>query len=299
MNYWGVVVNNRNGLTSAAVLVISAVFVSLAGVSSTVPHQQSQATLSAQHRQLGTVAAMESIATTRIIQAGRALVAANITLSASDGHTLADSTRGTLSDLIVTTDAALERASVQLAKFSAAASTEAGALRASRAKSFATTGIPASKPLATVTAKLTAAGTAVLGSEAALTAQLQAQAQAQAAAAAAAAAAARYYHRAVWTSGFQAQLDDCRGAVNLSPTYHVAVIGEKWQCGGSRFPRAGSLVILTGVISGTYRVGPVVAVLNAYVDRASDIPRGYELLYQTCRNGDAHTEIFTQLTRVG
>jgi hypothetical protein len=103
----------------------------------------------------------------------------------------------------------------------------------------------------------------------------------------------------VWTSGFQAQLDACRGAVNLTGSYGVATIGEKWNCGGSRFPAAGSIVKLTGVISGTFRVGGVVAVLSAYSNSTRDIPRGYQLLFQTCRGNNAHTETFTALTRVG
>jgi hypothetical protein len=103
----------------------------------------------------------------------------------------------------------------------------------------------------------------------------------------------------VWTSGFQAQLDACHGAVNLSGAYGVPTIGEKWGCGGARFPGAGSIITLTGVISGTFRVGGVVAVLNAYVDSPRNIPRGYQLLFQTCRGNDAHTETFTALTRVG
>jgi hypothetical protein len=107
------------------------------------------------------------------------------------------------------------------------------------------------------------------------------------------------YHETVWTSGFQAQINACRGAVNVTAHYHVAVIAEAWQCGGSRFPHAGALVMLSGVFHGLYRVGPVVAVLNAYVDKTSDIPRGYPLLYQTCRYGNAHTETFTELTPVG
>lgn len=106
------------------------------------------------------------------------------------------------------------------------------------------------------------------------------------------------YHETVWTSGFQAQINACRGAVNVSAHYHVTVIAEAWQCGGSRFPRAGTLVMLSGVFHGLYRVGPVVAVLNAYVDKTSKIPRGYPLLYQTCRYGNAHTETFTELVPV-
>jgi len=103
----------------------------------------------------------------------------------------------------------------------------------------------------------------------------------------------------VWTSGFQAQLNACRGAVDLTGAYRVPTIGEKWTCGGARFPRAGSLVRLTGLHAGLYRVGPVVAMLNAYTQNSGAIPRGYALLFQTCVNDNAHTESFTALTRVG
>jgi hypothetical protein len=103
----------------------------------------------------------------------------------------------------------------------------------------------------------------------------------------------------VWTRGFQSQLNACRGAVDLTGAYGVATIGEKWTCGGARFPRAGSLVRLTGLHAGLYRVGPVVAMLNAYTDNSGDIPRGHGLLFQTCINDNPRTEAFTALTRVG
>ena len=103
----------------------------------------------------------------------------------------------------------------------------------------------------------------------------------------------------VWTSGFQAQLNACRGAVDLTGAYGVATIGEKWTCGGASFPRAGSLVRLTGLHAGLYRVGGVVAILNAYRDNSADIPRGHGLLFQTCIGDNPRTESFTALTRVG
>jgi hypothetical protein len=107
------------------------------------------------------------------------------------------------------------------------------------------------------------------------------------------------YTENVWASGFQAQLDACRGGVNLSAAYGVATIGEVWGCGGSRFPKAGAEVQLTGTMRGLYRVGPVVAIVNAHTGSPSDIPRGYALLYQTCLNGNASTETFTELTPIG
>ena len=102
----------------------------------------------------------------------------------------------------------------------------------------------------------------------------------------------------VWAAGFQSELNACRGSVILSAEYGVPTIGEKWGCGGSQFPQQGAYVRLTGKLSGIYRVGPVRAVLDASVNTSLDVPRGYDLLYQTCRNGNFHTETFTQLTRV-
>lgn len=107
------------------------------------------------------------------------------------------------------------------------------------------------------------------------------------------------FNKYVWTSGFQAELDACNGAVDLTGTYGVDVIGEHWSCGGSRFPGAGTVITLSGTRSGTYRVGHVAAVLNASTDGRGDIPRGYDLLFQTCINGSDATMSFTVLTRVG
>ena len=107
------------------------------------------------------------------------------------------------------------------------------------------------------------------------------------------------FNKYVWTSGWQAQIDACRGAVDITGHYGVAVIAEHWSCGGSSFPRAGTVITLSGVRSGTYRVGSVVAVLNANRQGTSNIPRGYGLLYQTCINGSNATMSFTVLTRIG
>jgi hypothetical protein len=117
--------------------------------------------------------------------------------------------------------------------------------------------------------------------------------------AASAAPAPVVHNEYVWTTGFQAELDACKGSVNMAPSFGTGVIGEHWSCGGSSFPKAeGATVVLSGVLSGTFRVGPVVAVLNKHVDRIEDVPQGYELLYQTCINGDNTRMSFTQLIRV-
>jgi hypothetical protein len=104
----------------------------------------------------------------------------------------------------------------------------------------------------------------------------------------------------VWATGFQHELDACKGSVDMAPSFGVAVIGEHWSCGGREFPTAeGTLVTLTGVLSGTYRVGPVVAVLSQRTNTTSDVPGGYDLLYQTCQGGDNSRMSFTALQRVG
>jgi hypothetical protein len=103
----------------------------------------------------------------------------------------------------------------------------------------------------------------------------------------------------VWATGFQHELDACKGSVDMAPSFGVAVIGEHWSCGGSEFPTAeGTLVTLTGVLSGTYRVGPVVAVLSQRTNTTSDVPGGYDLLYQTCQGGDNSRMSFTALQRI-
>ena len=107
------------------------------------------------------------------------------------------------------------------------------------------------------------------------------------------------FNKYVWASGFQTELDACKGAVDLTGSYGVNVIGEHWSCGGSRFPGAGTTITLSGTRSGTYLVGHVAAVLNAGTDGRGDIPRGYDLLFQTCINGSDATMSFTVLTRVG
>ena len=116
---------------------------------------------------------------------------------------------------------------------------------------------------------------------------------------AAGAAGAATLDKHVWTSGFQNEIDACNGAVDVTARYGVAVIAEHWSCGGSGFPASGSVISLTGIRSGSYLVGGVAAVLNAHTQGTSDVPRGYDLLYQTCINGSDSAMSFTVLTRVG
>lgn len=107
------------------------------------------------------------------------------------------------------------------------------------------------------------------------------------------------FSKLVWTAGWQNEIDACQGAVDIGAHYAVPVIAEHWSCGGSRFPREGSTITLTGITSGVYRVGSVAAVLNVATDTANDVPRGFDLLYQTCINGSSATMSFTELTRIG
>jgi hypothetical protein len=104
----------------------------------------------------------------------------------------------------------------------------------------------------------------------------------------------------VWTAGFQAQINACRGGVDLTAHYGVRTVGEAWGCGGASFPAGrGATVKFTGLDAGTYRVLGVVAVLNAYVASSSQVPRGYQLLFQTCRGNNAHYTEFIALARIG
>jgi hypothetical protein len=172
-------------------------------------------------------------------------------------------------------------------------------------------GFASAEGLPAATAGVTRSVAAIKVDEQSYAAKLAAEAAAQAAAARAA-AATRAPARAVvsvastgirtinvWTSGFQTQINACRGAVNVTGNYGVPTIAEHWACGGSSFPGAGATIRVTGQFAGVYRVGGVVAVLNAYTADSSQIPRGYQLLFQTCRNGDSRLTTFVALTRIG
>ena len=154
--------------------------------------------------------------------------------------------------------------------------------------------------LARVEASLKAEHDAAIAAAAASAAAAQAAAQAEAQAEAEAAArAAQGFVQRVWTSGFQNEINQCRGAVDVTAVYRVRVIAEHSNCGGSRFPTAsGAIVTITGLDAGRYRVIGVVAHLNGEVDHAEDIPRGYDLLFQTCASGFTDMR-FTALQRIG
>jgi hypothetical protein len=149
--------------------------------------------------------------------------------------------------------------------------------------------------ISTIAGQLAAAVTAVQASEAQKIQAAEAQ-KAAAAAQEAAAIAASAHQLSVWTAGWQGQINACRGAVDISAHYQTPTVAERWTCGGSAFPTApGTLIHISGQRAGTYRVVGVVAVLNAYVDSASMLPHGYDLLFQTCRGDNAHTTEFVAL----
>jgi hypothetical protein len=135
------------------------------------------------------------------------------------------------------------------------------------------------------------------------------QAAEEAAAAAAAEAAAAQTARAtvasastvnVWTAGWQAQINACRGGVDITAHYGTPTVAQHWGCGGSSFPTAADTIVrFAGLDAGIYRVIGVVAVLDVYMAKTNQLPRGYNMLFQTCRNDDSHTTEFIALQRVG
>ena len=108
------------------------------------------------------------------------------------------------------------------------------------------------------------------------------------------------YSNNVHATGWTPELDECIGSVDVTAHYQdVPTIAEHWSCGGKDFPDdAGTVITLTGVHAGTYRVDGIVVMLNADRDSTADIPRGYDLLYQTCQNGQSATMSFTALTKI-
>ena len=105
----------------------------------------------------------------------------------------------------------------------------------------------------------------------------------------------------VWAEGAQAEVDACKGPVDVTAAYQgIPVIAEHWGCGGNNFPRTeGAIVTLTGIHAGSWRIGAVAATLNKQTQTTRDLPWGNDLMYQTCFDGSDTTMTFTVLTRVG
>ena len=107
------------------------------------------------------------------------------------------------------------------------------------------------------------------------------------------------YTNHVWTAGWTAELDACRGSVDLTAGYGIPAIAEHWSCGGKDFPDdPGTIITLTGVHAGTYRVDGIVKMLDQRVATTADLPKGHDLVYQTCQNGQPSTMSLTALTRL-
>ena len=110
------------------------------------------------------------------------------------------------------------------------------------------------------------------------------------------------YVERIWAAGGQAEIDACRGSVNVSgiagylgAAFYAA---EHWSCGGRAWSGlgTGSLVSFPGY--GLYEVSGRVGGL-AYGADASVLPAGYDGYYQTCVSGSASNMTVWLLTRVG
>lgn len=108
------------------------------------------------------------------------------------------------------------------------------------------------------------------------------------------------YREHVWAAGWDPELDACQGSVDISAHYGVPAIAEHWSCTGKEFPRdAGAIVVFDGVVTGVFRVDGIAAMLDSSVNSVADLPRGHDLLYQTCIDGQPSTMAEVALTRIG
>ncbi|TFC06544.1 hypothetical protein [Cryobacterium sp. MDB2-33-2] len=103
----------------------------------------------------------------------------------------------------------------------------------------------------------------------------------------------------VRVSGGQPEVDQCNGGVDVN-VYVAVVVAEHWFCGGSVFPQTpGTVITLTGIHAGSYRVVGVVLTMNHTTANARDIPTTYDMLFQTCQNNSDLTTTFTALAKIG
>lgn len=269
-------------------------------------HAAEDAARTSYHVALDQLTSRRGEAQHRITVAEDALATAQKTLDASNGKTLDESTRTALADTI--------RQDTQLigvAKAEQKLISTGAAHRQPRPGFWGPQFLPATERTNAVTfvsashllpipVALTAAVGHVNDAVAAYNAEQARLAAIKAAEEAAARAAAEPYVEHVWTTGWMAQIDACNGAVDVTAhVENVPLIAEHNYCGGRSFPLdRGKLIKITGVDAGLYRSEGVVAHLNGYVDDASDLPRGYDLLYQTCVTGYSNM-LYVGLTRVG
>jgi len=238
----------------------------------------------------------DQTAAVQIVTTGEtALDDAIATLEASDGKVLTEQPRTALADAI---DAVTTRLSAAAQELSAAESTADSSRAATTLFEFGGGVRDDAKALASVDF---AASAGVDGIAAELAAPVAAVTQAMAEwQTEQDRILAERYTNNVHAIGWTPELDECIGSVDVTAHYQdVPTIAEHWSCGGKDFPDdAGTMITLTGVHAGTYRVDGIVAMLDASTHSTADVPRGYDLLYQTCQDGQSDTMSFTALTRV-
>ncbi|TFB97721.1 MULTISPECIES: hypothetical protein [Cryobacterium] len=104
----------------------------------------------------------------------------------------------------------------------------------------------------------------------------------------------------VTIAGRQPEIDLCSGLVDTTAWYGTPMLVEHWGCGGELFPRwTGAQVRLAGIDAGVYRVTGVIGSLSAGTAMVSDVPRGHDLVFQTCLNGDSTHMVLVGLSRIG
>ncbi|PZQ91480.1 MAG: hypothetical protein DI534_00360 [Leifsonia xyli] len=106
----------------------------------------------------------------------------------------------------------------------------------------------------------------------------------------------------IWTSGGQAEIDACRGSVDMPDIASYLGGGfyaaEHWRCGGSAWGGVGAGAIVQFPGYGVYQVVGRVGGLVYGVD-ASAVPAGYDGYYQTCIGGSSSNMTVWLLSRVG
>jgi len=238
----------------------------------------------------------DQAAAVRTVTAGEsALDGAIATLSASEGKVFTEQPRLELADAI---DTATTRLSTAARELTAAESTAASAVASTTLFEM---GVGVRDNARTLSAFDFGASTGVDGVAEDLAAPVAAVTAAMAEWQAEQDRIVRErYSNNVHATGWTPELDECIGSVDVTAHYQdVPTIAEHWSCGGKDFPDdAGTVITLTGVHAGTYRVDGIVVMLNADRDSTADIPRGYDLLYQTCQNGQSATMSFTALTKI-
>ena len=104
----------------------------------------------------------------------------------------------------------------------------------------------------------------------------------------------------VTLTGRQPEIDLCSGLVDTTAWYGTPMLVEHWGSGGELFPRwTGAQVRLAGIDAGVYRVTGVIGTLSAGTAMVSDVPRGHDLVFQTCLNGDSADMVLIGLSRIG